>query len=391
MPETITKAERWRKQEVITARKLNQTVQAAEDWRRNIPEPTQIIEDGGSRRWFHIKNVDKRQIAGYAMVEITKVVSTKLHNAVEHYEVKRPTQDSITGNVMITDGRTILPGDPGLAAFAFRPMRVNYAGDDPELDDIRGTEEDSFELTADQAGFEVLGVIDSKNKVAIVREVGSAAAFFKDGTVVDENQASTVLYNPAVNSLLARHDEVTSPASDKETWVVLALERPVAAINMIALPADKIQADFDMDGVSGDAASNDPKVTVQGITSVLLGDKAKVKHHIENLTWNLAQSLALNGSAQMGPLHHKTDISDDVPSTESNYRGDIGGQGGLWTATPAPLTTGPYRGILVQIENDESPVVEVGSEMESANSFIDIPNPLKKTVRRDRGFVVFAL
>ena len=385
MPQTITRVERWRKQEPLFASKLNQGVQAIEDLRRQIAVPTQIVEDGGSRRWFHVKNVDSRTIVGYAMVEITKVVSTKLHNAVEHYEVKRPTADSITGNVMITDGRTIRPGDPGLAGFAFRPMRVNYAGDDPELDDIRGTEEDSFELTSEQAGFKVLGVIDDKDKVAIVREVGSAAAFFKEGTVVKEASPGTKFFSAVSASLVANHLKVIgNPISDDSEWVILALERPIPAINIVAISTQLVESKFRVElAHAGLPGENLPDIFWAGIkTDIISGDPTTNPNHLQNLTWNLAQALSTGLDRGFGRLRHELDITEDIEFTFVDHTQQV------WDSS-GQETEGPFFGVAAKVVNNETPIVQTGGDMTSASGLVRITAPQSLAARKARGFCVF--
>lgn len=288
MAKTITRVEPWKARELLDHRKMNQAVQAIEDIRRDLASPTQIIQDGGPRRWFHVKNTAGRKIDGFAMVEITKVLSSELHNAVEHYEVTRPTEDSIIGKVMITDGRTILPGEFGLAAFAFRPMRVNYEGDDPELDDIRGTGEDSFELTEDQSGFIVLDVLDTKNKVALVREVAPGAVFFNDSVQVDSEQAGTTLYP---DKSLRFKNEFFEGDSHKVTQLFLKSERPFNNVRSLVVPLDDRDqitqtATFgSIDGAGTFTADNNMSFALIKVPLEAAQDPAN-PFGLDKLTWN---------------------------------------------------------------------------------------------------------
>jgi hypothetical protein len=81
----------------------------------------------------------------------------------------RPDADDMTGNIGVTGPSAIADSDPGRASMDW-PLWVAYAGAAPSAGDERGTATDSFELTADKAGFKVLAV---RNSLALIAPISA--------------------------------------------------------------------------------------------------------------------------------------------------------------------------------------------------------------------------
>lgn len=127
-------------------------------------------------RWLPFLNGYAGIIPGYSLVEIQSVDDSGV------YTVTRPTADSIRGIVAITGPAPCPQGGYGTLAFG-GPLPVIYAGANPAVGDIRGTADDSFQLTVNKSGFKILGV-DTTNKIATVREVAPGATFFEHATIL---------------------------------------------------------------------------------------------------------------------------------------------------------------------------------------------------------------
>jgi len=286
--------------------------------------------------------------AGMTIPQFSLVEVESLH-ANGYYSVKRPTADSITGNLLITgpvplaDEKYGFGSAPGL-------VPVTYAGSAPSVGDEMGTATDDFELTAAKTGFKVVGV--SGGLAAVVPFSPVPLLYFDDITLVDADNPDKAKGELTVNDVARANAWVFYDSGTSKRIGYLHFVRPLVTsgsdiyFNTFWGCAKRTGGGTALDVYLADTDFNiltttRVKIKITGVTEEF--DPAAI-------TWNDQPDVATGHTRETERYFHIGDgdfvvRAQDVASAAA--AGDCTFLGG---AVVCPVHHSPYYGLKVELE-----------------------------------------
>ncbi len=320
---------------------------------------------------FPCLDVGGIEIPAFSMLEITDF------SVNFEVSVKRPSDDSLTGIVCMS-GPQVIPAN-GRGVVYIGMGIATYTGGPPVVDEIWGTDTDSFLLTAKKGGFKIIGV-DTSLGLAAIREFGIPDVFFKDFTFTDSEDPTNSQYSAGATSVTA--EEVIVDGGAGSTKVVImelasAME-VVAALHLVASLSSAYVADTIS---SPDAAPNhQASATFNLIKTELTGALA-----IDQLTHNDLGSLAMDQLTPAVPM----DWTGDAVGVTQFEASDLSCPGGQNVVGSSVLNTGPYFGLRIDVEGSTSftkPPDVLTTQMVISDTTPDATNPLTRSMAKPGAF-----